>query len=149
MWVACSLKEHLDRADRAGYPGCVCHRIPRRTSFARLRAFVLERDERTCQMCGFRAMDGSPYDGRPIRLTVGLIVPIDNGGAHSHGNARTLCSDCADGLDGILFTERPNASSLLVQLRRATGADQVEVLRWLARKFPKQSADVLAPGVEK
>jgi len=78
-----------------------------------------------------------------------LAVPLDNGGTYSSGNARTLCGDCADGLDDIPFSERPSAGSPLVQLRRATGADQVEVLRWLAQRFPKQATEILLASNDK
>jgi hypothetical protein len=29
-------------------------------------------------------------------------------------------------------------------VRRATGGDQVEILRWLIQKFPKQTAEITA-----
>jgi len=72
------------------------------------------------------------------------MVPVDSGGTYSRGNARTLCGDCADGLDGVPFAERPNARFLLVQTRRATGADQLEVLKWLISKYPVQAAKITA-----
>lgn len=115
------------------------HRIPEGPFFDGLRVSVLERDGRTCKMCGLGVNDASPYDGGPVRLTVGLIVPRDRGGSYSADNARALCGDCAEGLDRVAFVERPSARLLLTQLRRATRADQVAVLRRLVQKFPEQA----------
>jgi hypothetical protein len=38
-----------------------------------------------------------------------------------------------------LTLDRPSHEKLLIQIRRATGADQLKVLEWLMRKFPKQA----------
>jgi hypothetical protein len=38
---------------------------------------------------------------------------------------------------------RPEATKLLAQIRRATGADQVKVLEWLAKKFPSKSEAIV------
>jgi len=42
-----------------------------------------------------------------------------------------------------LSLPRPPAERLLIQLRRATGGDQVKVLAWLVRKFPQQAARLI------
>jgi len=33
---------------------------------------------------------------------------------------------------------------LLIQVRRATGADQMKVLEWLIKKFPNQARDIIS-----
>jgi hypothetical protein len=34
---------------------------------------------------------------------------------------------------------RPDLQKLLIQVRRATANDQLEVMRWLMKKFPNQT----------
>jgi 5-methylcytosine-specific restriction endonuclease McrA len=102
------------------------------------RAFVLKRDEFTCQMCGATAGDPHPDDdGRKTRIQVGRIVPRVRGGSDNATNLRAICSVCNEGLRRLTL-DRPSSRELLIQIRRATGADQIEVLRWLVRKFPKR-----------
>ncbi|MGA9206973.1 MAG: hypothetical protein WB347_04170 [Terriglobales bacterium] len=100
----CSLKEHLGEIARAGYLWHMHHRLPKGTRFRKLRELVLTRDRRTCQMCGARDKGGRPHDAKRVRLTVGLLVPRENGGSYSRNNSRTLCRECAGGLDKIPFT---------------------------------------------
>jgi len=107
-----------------------------------LRAFVLDRNGYTCQMCGAAAGDPHPYDhSRRTRLHIGHIVDKSQGGTDDPSNLHAICSVCNEGASNITL-ERPSAVKLLSQIRRATGADQIEVLRWLVRKFPRE-ADVL------
>lgn len=87
---------HNDRADLK--PGqYLLESAKPQPAFARgiskeARAFVLDRNGFTCQMCGAVA-------GEPITL------------------------------------QRPDLNKLLVQVRRATAADQWELLKWLKTKF--------------
>jgi hypothetical protein len=39
--------------------------------------------------------------------------------------------------------QRPKADKLLIQIRRAPSNDQLEVLKWLIRKFPIQAAEYI------
>jgi hypothetical protein len=108
------------------------------------RAFVLDRNGFTCQMCGAVAGEPHPFDpGRKTRLQIGHIVDKSMGGGDDPTNLRAICSVCNEGARNLTL-DRPSLQKLLIQVRRATGGDQVEVLRWLIRKFPKQTADVLA-----
>lgn len=84
-------------------------------------------------MCGLGAEDRSPYDGSFVRLTVGLRVPRENGGAYARDNSRTLCGDCADGLDNLPFMERPSADSLAKLLQQLPESEQ----RWLLQEMSK------------
>lgn len=105
------------------------------------RALVLDRNGFTCQMCG--AVAGEPHpdgSGRKTRLHIGHIVDKSLGGADEPSNLRAVCSVCNEGASNITI-DRPSLQKLLVQVRRATIADQRKVQAWLAQKFraaPKQ-----------
>lgn len=103
------------------------------------RAVVLDRNGFTCQMCGAVAGEPHPYDpqGRKTRLHLGHIIDKSMGGSDEPSNLRALCSICNEGAANIT-QDRPSALKLLVQIRRAPGAEQLEVLKWLMQKFPKQ-----------
>lgn len=104
------------------------------------RAFVLDRNGFTCQMCGAVAGEPHPFDpARKTRLHLGHVIDKSLGGTDDPANLRAVCSVCNEGASNVTLT-RPDLQKLLVQIRRATSADQLEVLKWLARKFPKQVA---------
>jgi len=107
------------------------------------RAFVLDRNGFTCQMCG--AVAGEPHPSDPTRKTrlhIGHTVDKSMGGGDEPSNLRAVCSVCNEGARNLTL-DRPSLQKLLIQVRRATGADQVEVLRWLVRKFPNQATEIL------
>lgn len=107
------------------------------------RAFVLDRNGFTCQMCGAVAGELHAYDlTRRTRLHIGHIVDKSQGGTDDPPNLRAICSVCNEGASNLTL-ERPSSLKLLAQVRRAKGDDQVELLRWLVRKFPKQAEDFL------
>lgn len=111
-----------------------------------LRAFVLDRNGFTCQMCGAVAGEPHPYDpSRKTRLQIGHIIDKTMGGLDEASNLRAICSVCNEGARNLTL-DRPSLQKLLIQIRRATGADQLEVLKWLVTKFPRQAADIVAPG---
>ena len=100
------------------------------------RAFVLDRNGFTCQMCGAVAGEDHPYDAtRKTRLHLGHIIDKSLGGTDDPVNLRAICSVCNEGASNATLT-RPDLQKLLVQVRRATVQDQREVLRWLQKKFP-------------
>lgn len=102
---------------------------------ARVRAFVLERNGYTCQMCGAGAGDPDPDNpGRKIRLHIGHIIDRSHGGDNEPGNLRALCSACNQGAKN-LAPEPPSWTYLLAQLRRASIKDQKKALEWLLQKF--------------
>lgn len=130
---------HRDRADLK--PGqYVLESMKRRPAFARdiskeTRAFVLNRNGNTCQMCGVAAGDLDPYrPGSTIRLTMGHIVDKSKGGSDEPANLRALCSNCNQGLSNISI-EPPSRIALLSMIRRATISDQQAALEWLQKKF--------------
>ncbi len=103
-----------------------------------LRAFVLDRNGFTYQMCGAGAGEIDPYDpGRKTRLHIGHIIDKSMGDPDEQGNLRAICSVCNEGARNLTL-DRPSLQKLLVQVRRATGHDQRELLHWLLKKFPAQ-----------
>lgn len=105
------------------------------------RAFVLDRNGNTCQMCGAVAGEPHPYDPtRKTRLHIGHIIDKSKGGSDDPSNLRAICSVCNEGAQNITLI-RPDLKQLLIQIRRATSIDQLEALRWLITKFPKQAAE--------
>lgn len=110
------------------------------------RAFVLDRNGFTCQMCGAVAGETHPYDkSRKTRLHLGHIKDKSQGGTDEASNLRALCSVCNEGASNLTL-DRPSAKKLLIQLRRAKGADQEAALKWLVGKYPKQAQQLLDDG---
>ena len=104
-----------------------------------LRAQILDRNGFTCQMCGVAAGEPHPDDpGRKTRLHIGHIVDKSMGGTDDYSNLRAICSVCNEGAAN-LTADRPTSLKLLVQIRRASATEQVEVLKWLVTKYPKQA----------
>jgi hypothetical protein len=100
-----------------------------------LRAFVLDRNGFTCQMCGAVAGESHPYDPtRKTRLHLGHIVDKTQGGKDEASNLRALCSVCNEGASNLTL-DRPTISKILIQIRRARREDQLEVLAWLKSKY--------------
>ena len=107
------------------------------------RAYVLDRNGFTCQACGAVAGEPHPYDpARKTRLHIGHIVDKSVGGTDDPANLRALCSVCNEGAANLTL-DRPSYEKLLVQIRRATSSDQLKVLEWLTRKFPKQTFEII------
>jgi hypothetical protein len=103
------------------------------------RAFVLERNGFTCQMCGAMAGEPHPFDpDRMTRLHIGHIIDKSLGGDDCPSNLRALCSVCNEGAQNITPMP-PDLKQLLVAVRRATRNDQIEILKWLLQKFPNIS----------
>lgn len=99
------------------------------------RAFVLERNGYTCQMCGLAAGDPDPFHpSRTIRLTMGHIKDKSKGGSDEPNNLRAVCTNCNEGLQNSA-PQKPDRIQLLSQIRRATIDDQKAVLEWLHTKF--------------
>ena len=108
-----------------------------------IRAFVLDRNGFTCQMCGAAAGEAHPYDeGRKTRLHIGHSVDKSMGGSDEPTNLRAICSVCNEGASNLTLN-RPQAIKLLAQIRRAPATDQLDVLKWIIEKFPKQSENIL------
>ena len=107
------------------------------------RAFVLDRNGFTCQMCGAAAGEPHPYDqGRKTRLHIGHIIDKSMGGMDELNNLRAICSVCNEGASNLTLN-RPDTIKLIAQVRRAPAKDQIDVLKWLIRKFPNQSEELI------
>jgi hypothetical protein len=107
------------------------------------RAFVLDRNGFTCQMCGAVAGEIHPNDnGRKTRLHIGHIIDKSMGGSDDPSNLRAICSVCNEGASNVTLN-RPDLMKVLVQVRRASGKVQLELLKWLVKKFPKQTDEFL------
>jgi hypothetical protein len=137
----------LSHKDRAGLkPGeYLLETDKRRPAFARgiskeTRAWVLERNGYTCQMCGLAAGDDDPFHaGRKVRLTLGHIVDKSKGGRDEPANLRAICTNCNEGLQNT-SPPKPALIHLLGQIRRARIDDQQKVLAWLLKKFALKSS---------
>lgn len=107
------------------------------------RAYVLDRNGFTCQMCGAGAGEPHPYDeNRKTRLHLGHIIDKSMGGTDDSSNLRAICSVCNEGASNLTL-DRPTSIKLLAQLRRARSTDQLEVLNWIVQKFPFQTKKLL------
>lgn len=105
------------------------------------RAYVLDRNGFTCQMCGVAAGELHPFDkGRKTRLHIGHIIDKSMGGTDDPNNLRAICSVCNEGASNLTLN-RPDTIKLIAQVRRASAKDQLDVLRWLIQKFPKQASE--------
>jgi hypothetical protein len=105
------------------------------------RAWVLERNGYTCQMCGVAAGDPDPLGGdRTVRLTMGHIVDKSKGGEDSPQNLRAICTNCNEGLQNTSLP-KPDQVHLLAQVRRATIDNQKVLLKWLLQKFKLKVSD--------
>ena len=110
------------------------------------RAFVLDRNGFTCQMCGAVAGEPHTYDlGRKTRLHIGHIHDKSQGGPDDPSNLRAICSVCNEGASNLTL-ERPSKLKLLSQTRRSKGEDQLELLKWLIQKYPKQAKHFIDDG---
>lgn len=102
------------------------------------RAWVLERNGYTCQMCGVAAGDPDPLGkNRTVRLTMGHILDKSKGD-DTPNNLRAVCTNCNEGLQNTALP-KPDQIHLLAQIRRATIKDQEAVLSWLLQKFNLES----------
>ena len=84
--------------------------------------------------CAVPSRANCTYDpGRKTRLHIGHVIDKSLGGSDDPSNLAAICSVCNEGAANI--SPAPGFAKLLVQVRRATSADQREVLNWLRTKF--------------
>lgn len=114
-----------------------------RTISKETRAFVLDRNGFTCQMCGAVAGEAHPYEPqRKTRLHIGHIIDKSQGGTDDPSNLRAICSVCNEGASNLTLP-RPDHMQLLIQVRRAKTDAQLKALAWLINKFPSQAKSML------
>jgi len=89
------------------------------------RAFVLDRNGFTCQMCGAAAGEPHPYDnGRKTRLHIGHIIDKSMGGTDDINNLRAICSVCNEGASNLTLN-RPDTVCLTTNLMETADDDMV------------------------
>ena len=107
------------------------------------RAIVLDRNGFTCQMCGAGAGEPHPFDiSRKTRLHLGHVIDKSMGGTDDPSNLRAVCSICNEGASNVT-PDRPSVLKLKAQIRKARGDDQLELLKFLLEKYPKQAKDII------
>lgn len=108
-----------------------------------VRAFVLDRNGNTCQMCGAAAGEPHPYDkNRKTRLHIGHIIDKSMGGTDDPNNLKAICSVCNEGASNLTLN-RPDTIKLMTQVRRAPSKDQLDILKWLIKKFNRQTEEFI------
>ena len=65
------------------------------------------------------------------------------GGTDDPSNLRAFCSICNEGASNVT-PDRPSVMKLKAQIRKARGNDQLELLKFLIEKYPKQASDLLS-----
>ncbi len=143
-----NIQTHNDRSDLKPGQYILIDLVPlpsfERSISKETRAYVLDRNGFTCQMCGAVAGELHPYDlNRKTRLHIGHIIAKSQGGEDNAANLRAICSVCNEGASNLTLP-RPSDLKLLAQVRRATIKSQLEVLKWLIQKFPNQTKDILS-----
>ncbi|MGE5572094.1 MAG: HNH endonuclease [Bacteroidota bacterium] len=100
------------------------------------RARILARNGFTCQVCGAAAGDPDPLDPtKKVRLHVDHIVPLSEGGTNDDSNLRVTCSACNEGRSNLEVPVDQRTINLLGLIRRAPKNVQIEVYRFLKKKF--------------
>ena len=111
-----------------------------RTISGKVRRRIYERNGFTCRVCGAEAGEESGCEpGRKCRLQIDHILPISQGGTDEEHNLRAVCvyynKDKAD----IIKPASGQAVSALSVIRKLPRDIQLEVYRFLAKKFDKPS----------
>lgn len=138
-----SSHKDLDALKPGQYMLRSAHRRPAapRSISKETRAWVLERDGYTCQMCGRGAADADPTSTfRRTRLAIGHIIDKSDGGPDTADNLRAVCEACNSGLQNT-SPPKPRRVELMKQLRRATIEDQRCAFEWLKSRFGKPAED--------
>lgn len=101
-----------------------------------VRERVLRQHEHTCQACGADASDV----GGKAKMRVGFIPRNDASLVLNEADLKTLCPDCDEGFATATLFPRMNAKVLQQEIHRATASDQLAVLDWLLKKYPRANA---------
>lgn len=112
----------------------------------KMRTYVMEYEDLTCQMCGAEAGDLDEYDPtRRMRLHIDHTTDMSQGGTDEPCNLRVLCSVCHEGVSSRPL-DRSSSLEVLALLHSATGSAQLEALAWLVKKFPTRARFYLGGG---
>jgi hypothetical protein len=109
----------------------------------RARQAISKRGELSCKLCGRTQGDADPTTtGRRLRLFVSRFVEPQVWSGKASKNIDIMCTACREGLVGLQL-DRPSARKLKIQVRRANGIDQLDLLNWLVKKYPDQARKYL------
>jgi len=73
-------------------------------------------------------------------MRVGFIVRNGPQAFTDVADLTTLCPDCDEGFATATLPPHMNATQLLRELRRASVVDQLAVLDWLKKKYPRRGS---------
>jgi hypothetical protein len=104
----------------------------------KLRRSILERNGFTCHVCGAEAGEESGCEpGKKCRLQIDHILPIGQGGTDEEHNLRAVCVYYNKDKANIIKPASGQAVSALAVIRKLPRDIQLEVYRFLAKKFDK------------
>ena len=85
----------------------------------RLRNETFERDDYTCQMCGYSK--GELFlDGEPVKLEADHIIPLADNGKTVIDNLQTLCSRCNAGKKAVAsYSVKDDKTSMVIRLDKS------------------------------
>lgn len=107
---------------------------------AKLRRQILTRNGFTCQVCGAGAgEDSGCAPGKKCRLQIDHVVPISQGGTDDSHNLRAVCVEYNKDSANLNLPTSQAAISVMALLRRQPRDVQIEVYRFLMRKFGDDS----------
>lgn len=107
------------------------------------RRSLSKRRDLSCKMCGRCSGDADPTtSGRRLRLFISPFVDPANWSDEPSKNVEVHCTACREGLHGLQI-DRPSARKLKIQVRRARGEDQLELLNWLVEQYPEYTRQCL------
>lgn len=102
----------------------------------KLRRQILERNGYTCQVCGSGAGEESGCEpGRKCRLQIDHVIPISQGGTDQEYNLRAVCVGYNKDKSNLIVPTSRDAISAMALIRRQPRDVQLEVYKFLARKF--------------
>ena len=108
-----------------------------------IRELFIDGKKLHCKMCGRQNGEIDPTtSGRRLRLFVKRLMPPKDWTGSDEQNLESICIACFEGLS-TKEHDPPSARKIKIQVRRANPRDQLEVLKWLVSKFPKQAKSLL------
>lgn len=109
----------------------------------RLRTEVLERDNYTCQMCGYAAKQ-TYADGEAVRLEADHIIPLKDNGETTVDNLQTLCARCNAGKKSKAAYSKPDDQvsfvlridkEVFIKLEQEAGKSGIPLKKFIASKL--------------
>ncbi|MBK9119552.1 MAG: HNH endonuclease [Phycisphaerales bacterium] len=102
----------------------------------KLRRLILERNGYTCQVCGAGAGEESGCEpGKRCRLQIDHVIPISQGGTDEEHNLRAVCKGYNKDKANLIVPTSRDAISAMALIRRQPRNVQLEVYKFLTKKF--------------